>query len=228
MVGPSRLGVLHLSIFRVLIVDDHPIVLTGLQLLFAGNERFKVVSEACSAPGASSEAERLQPDAIITDLVMGDNDGIALIEDLRAALPTSRVVVYSSRDERVWGPRAVRAGAQGYVAKSEPLDVVARALERVMMGHIFLSEQVQQLMIDDVAQRRLHRTDVDGLSPRELQVLDMIGDGGTLQSMASRMQLSVKTVGTYRERLKIKLGLDSVKLLERYAAEHLGAQRDHA
>jgi two-component system response regulator NreC len=223
-----QVGVLHLSIFRILIVDDHPIVLTGLQLLFAGNERFKIVGEACSAPGGSRQAERLQPDAIITDLVMGESDGIVLIEDLRAALPASRIVVYSSRDERVWGPRAVRAGAHGYVAKSEPLEVVAGALERVMMGHIFLSEQVQQLMIDDIAQRHLYRTDIDGLSPRELQVLEMIGGGGTLQSMASRMQLSVKTVGTYRERLKIKLGLDSVRTLERYAVEHIGARRDLA
>lgn len=217
-----------MSIFRVLIVDDHPIVLMGLQLLFAGNERFKVVGEACSAPAATGEAERLQPDAIITDLVMGESDGIGLIEDFCAALPAGRIVVYSSRDECVWGPRAIRAGAHGYVAKSEPLEIVARALERVMMGRIFLSEAVQQLMIDEVAQHRLYRTDVDGLSPRELQVLEMIGGGGTLQSMASRMQLSVKTVGTYRERLKVKLGLDSVRILERYAVEHLGERRKQA
>lgn len=208
-----------MSIFRVLIVDDHPIVLTGLNLLFAGSDRFELVGEANSPRAACLIAERLQPDAIITDLVMGDGDGIAMIEDLRAILPSARIVVYSSRDEAAWAPRSIQAGAHGYVAKSQPLDAVAVALDRVMTGRVHVSERVQQMMIGDVA-RRYRRPDGDDLSAREAQVLELIGQGATLQSLASQLGLSVKTVGTYRERLKIKLGLDSVKMLERYAADH--------
>ena len=212
------------SIFRVVIVDDHPIVLTGLTLLFTGNERFTLVGEANSPRAACSIAERLQPDAIITDLVMGEGDGIAMIEDMRAMLPSARIVVYSSRDEAVWAPRAIEAGAHGYVAKSEPLDAVAVALERVMTGRIHVSEHVQQMLIGDLAQR-YRRADGGDLSAREAQVLDMIGKGATLQSLATQLGLSVKTVGTYRERLKIKLGLDNVRMLERYANDH-AARRD--
>ncbi len=208
-----------MSIFRVLIVDDHPIVLTGLNLLFAGDARFELVGEAGSPRAACIEAERLQPDAIITDLVMGEGDGIAMIEDLRAILPNARIVVYSSRDETVWAPRAIKAGARGYVAKSQPLDAVAHALDRVMTGQVHVSERVQQMLIGDLA-CRYRRPDGGDLSAREAQVLQMIGRGATLQTLASQLGLSVKTVGTYRERLKVKLGLDSVKMLERYAADH--------
>lgn len=209
----------NLSTFRLLIVDDHPIVLTGLKLLLFGDARFDISGQAGSAREACAAAERLQPDVIITDLSMGDGDGIALIEDLRAMLPGTRIIVYSSHEETIWGPQAIRAGAHGYVAKSEPLDTVAVALERVMAGAIHVSEAVQQLLIGDVGRQRDRRTGIGGLSARELQILRLIGRGATLQSLANELGLSVKTVGTYRERLKVKLGLDSVRMLESYAAD---------
>lgn len=215
-----------MPIFRLLIVDDHPIVLTGLKLLFAGDDRFAVVGEAASAAAACASAERLQPDAIITDLVMGQGDGIELIEDLRAMLPTTRILVYSSRNEASWAPLAIRAGAHAFVAKSEPLEAVATALEQVMQNKVHVSPQVQQLLIGGLSRGLERRSDVDDLSVRELQVLRLIGDGGTLQSLAVQLGLSVKTVGTYRERLKIKLGLDSVRNLERYAADHVAGRFD--
>jgi DNA-binding NarL/FixJ family response regulator len=215
-----------LSLFRLLIVDDHPIVLTGLKLLLTGADRFAVVGEASSASRACAEAERLQPDVIITDMTMGDGDGIALIEDLRAMLPAVRILIYSSRDEAIWAPQAIRAGAHGYVPKYEPLDAVATALDRVMAGAIQVSEAVQQSLIADVGQQRDRRTDIGGLSGRELQVLKLIGSGETLQTLARQLGLSVKTVGTYRERLKTKLGLDSVRALDRYAAERVAWRRE--
>lgn len=215
-----------LAISRVLIVDDHPIVLTGLRLLLEGSERFALVGEAASAPAACAAAERLRPDAIITDLVMGEGDGVALIEDLRAMLPDVRIVVYSSRDEAVWAPLAIEAGAHGYVAKSEPLDGVAVALDRVIAGEIHVSERVRQALTDERARRRDRRSDIGELSAREAQVLHLIGSGATLQSLAIALGLSVKTVGTYRERLKIKLGLDSVRILERYAADFVARRGD--
>ncbi|HEX8415432.1 MAG TPA: response regulator transcription factor [Sphingomicrobium sp.] len=207
-------------------MDDHPIVLTGLKLLLDGDRRFDVIGEAGCAQAARLEAERLQPDVIVTDLVMGDGDGIALIEDLRAMLPAARIIVYSSRDETSWAPHVIRAGAHGYVAKAEPLATVAVALDRVMAGAIHVSEPVQQQLIGDIARQHDRRTDIGDLSARELQVLRLIGNGETLQSVAKELGLSVKTVGTYRERLKIKLGLDSVRVLERYAADHVAGRLD--
>ncbi|WP_255451331.1 response regulator transcription factor [Brevundimonas sp. G8] len=215
-----------MSLFRLLLADDHPVVLTGLRLFFRGDACFEVVGEATSAQAARIDAETLRPDAVITDMVMGDGDGIALIEDLRTILPSARILVYSSRDEAVWAPRAISAGAQGYVAKSEPLDAVAAALNYVMGGSIHVSEAVQQSLMGDLARQRDRRTEIDDMSGRELQVLRLIGRGETLQSLAKQLQLSVKTVGTYRERLKTKLGLDSVRMLERYAADYVAGRID--
>ena len=202
MLRPHNRGRRNLSIFRVLIVDDHPIVLTGLNLLFAGDDRIDLIGEATSVGAARQLAERLKPDAVITDLVMGDGDGIALIEDLRVIVPTARIVVYSSRDELVWAPRAIEAGARGYLVKSEPLEAVAIALDRVMEGRVHVSKRVEQLLLGDLA-RRYQRADGGDLSAREAQVLRLIGEGATLQSLAMQLGLSVKTVGTYRERLKV-------------------------
>lgn len=214
-----------LSLFRLLIVDDHPIVLTGLKLLLTGEGRFAVIGEAASASAACAAAERLQPDVIVTDLTMGDGDGIALIEDLRVAAAAARIVVYSSRDEAVWGPQAIRAGAHGYVAKSQPLDSVAIALDRVMAGAVHVGEAVQQALIGDLMGQRDRRSGICGLSARELQVLRLIGRGATLQMLANDLGLSVKTVGTYRERLKVKLGLDNVRMLESYAVDRVDWRR---
>ncbi len=206
---------------RLLIVDDHPIVLTGLRLLFEGGDgRFAVVGEATSAAAARSSAAQLQPDAIITDLVMGRGDGLALIEELRDLLPATPILVYSSSEEHVWGPRTRRAGAQAFVSKAMPLEAVARTLDEVLAT----GRQVAGRSCAGPPRGRLRAPEVSDLSARELQVLHLIGHGATLQSLALELNLSVKTVGTYRERLKVKLGLDSVRMLDRYAADHVAGR----
>lgn len=196
---------------RLLIIDDHPVVLTGLRLLFAADPRFEVAGEATSAAAARAEPGRLQPDLIVTDLVMGGADGIALIEDLAAIGPRAAILVYSSHDERLWGPRVLRAGARGFVAKAEPLDAVAEALAALVAGRRHVGSAAPQPPATEAA-----------LSARERQVLGLIGEGYSLQAMAATLGLSVKTVGTYRERLKAKFGLDNVRMLERIAQEQIG------
>jgi two-component system response regulator NreC len=207
---------------RLLIVDDHPVVLTGLRLLLANDPRFAIVGEATTAAAARAEADRLQPDLIVSDLVMGGADGIGLIEDLVAIAPAAAVLVYSSHDERLWAPRALQAGARGFVAKAEPLDTVALALATLVAGQIHVSAAVQRLIGTDLAAAQRGRGgDATTLSARELQVLRLIGEGYSLQSMGVALGLSVKTVGTYRERLKGKFGLETVRMLERIAQEHV-------
>ena len=209
-----------MGMFTLLIVDDHPIVLSGLRLLLGAHATFDIRGEAHTAADARALAERIRPDAIVTDLAMGEVSGVMLVEDLAAAAPHARILVYSSHDETVWAPRAIRAGACGYVSKAEPLDAVALALDTVMAGGVHVSPAVQRHLVHSYA----GTTTDQGLSPREEQVLRLIAGGGTLQSLAQELQLSVKTVGTYRERLKIKLGLDSVRMLERYATDYVAGQ----
>ena len=205
-----------MTFYRLLIVDDHPIVLTGLRLLLAGSSEFRLVGEATTAAEARASAERLQPDLIITDLVMGGADGIALVEDLVAIAPAA-VLVYSSHDERQWAPRVLRVGARGFVSKAEPLDAVEAALFTLIQGEIHISAEVQRALVSDYAECGAGAADIASLSGRELQVLTLMGKGLGLQALSATLGLSVKTVGTYRERLKVKLGLESVRMLERVA-----------
>jgi DNA-binding NarL/FixJ family response regulator len=169
-------------------------------------------------PAARALAEEELPDIIVTDLAMGGNDRIALVEDLIAIAPAAHILVYSSSDEMVWARHALRAGARGYVSKAESLEVVAEAMDAIVSGAIHVSSQVRTLLVSDCADA--HGPDVASLSSRELQILTLMGDGRSPQSLGAELGLSVKTIGSYRERLKIKLGLESMRMLDRFAVDH--------
>ncbi len=203
--------------FTLLVIDDHPIVLSGLRLLFRDHARFAICAEAGTAADACAMAEALEPDFIIADLVLGGRDGISLIEDLAASCPAARILVYSSHDELIHARHALRAGARGYVSKTEGLESVERALDTIAGGDIRVGPGVQALLVREYAGGRNDRSGLASLSTRELQVLQLIGRGFDLQELGRQMGLSIKTIGTYRERLKIKLGLETVRELERIA-----------
>ena len=207
--------------FRLLIVDDHPIVLAGLRLLFADASAYAIVTEAASAEAARAAAQEHRPDIIVTDLVMGGNDRAALIEDLVAIVPGVLVLVYSSSDEAVWARHALRAGARGYVSKAEPLEAVAAAVDRIVAGEVHVSAAIRDAVMRDQVAGPAPARDIGTLSARELQILSLMGDGCPPQSIGQQLGLSIKTVGTYRERLKIKLGLESMRMLERFAEDHV-------
>lgn len=209
--------------FRLLIVDDHPVVLAGLRLLFADAPAFRIVAEAATADAARSAVQAYRPDVIVTDLVMGGNDRVALIEDLVAIAPAALVLVYSSSDEAVWGRHVLQAGARGYVSKSEPLEAVAVAVDRMLAGEVHVSEAVRAAIACDHSDRSSVARDIAALSGRELQILSLMGDGCSPQSIGRQLGLSVKTVGTYQERMKVKLGLERVRMLQRFAEDHVAS-----
>lgn len=204
---------------RLLIIDDHPVVLFGLRLLFSDYPGVEIQGEAQDVAAARQLTEAHRPDFIILDLVLGGRDGIELISELLRLHPAARIIVYSSQDERHFARRALQAGARGYVAKSESLSVVATAVNAVAAGEIYVSAAVQQMLLHDVARHAsAAASPYDGLSNRELQVLRMIGAGFSSQDIAAELNLSIKTIGTYRERIKVKLGLDHARALEQLAA----------
>lgn len=204
-----------------MIVDDHPVVLAGLTLLLTSDPRFTLCGEARTAAAACERALGMRPDLIVTDLVLGGDDGLPLIEHLLAIVPEALILVYSSQDEASWARRVLHAGARGYVSKAEPLDRVAVALDDIARGDIYLNPALPQPGTEASPSGRSREDDLRSLSPRELQVLTLIAGGHSLQSLGRLLGVSVKTVGTYRERIKSKLGLEDIRMLERYAAAHL-------
>jgi DNA-binding NarL/FixJ family response regulator len=203
---------------RVLVVDDHPFFRSGVVQWLNNQTDMICCGEADSVPSVRIAVANLHPDVLLLDLHLGDNDGLAFCEELVGSHPSMRVLVLSHRDEAIFAHRALRAGARGYVMKSQAAEVVATAIRTVMGGDIYVSRTV--------AARALHRLfpdptsktpGLDHLTDRELQVFQLIGARCSIQDIAAALRISSKTVGTYRDHLKLKLQLQSADELHRAA-----------
>ena len=200
------------STCRLLVVDDHPIVRSGVSLLVSNETEFEVRGEAETPEETLSILEKSSDDfdLIILDLTMGGNDGLELLRQTRSLAPNAKILVYSMNDELTWGERAVRAGAKGYVAKHREMSVLLEAMRTVQKGELALSEELQSRLLQRLSGNAGSRTTRDGfdsLTDREMQVLNLIGTGRTTGEIAKELSLSPKTVGAHREHIKTKLGL---------------------
>lgn len=206
---------------RVLIVDDHAIVRFGLVQILADDPRFTVCGEAASALEARRQIERSRPDLAIVDLMLGGRDDLGLLRELHDLCPAVRIVVYSAQPELIYAPRAFQAGACSYLMKDAGVEAVPEALAALLRGERWASGAVQRAMFQDAAGGRPPAGALAALSDRELQVLRLLGSGLGTAEIAAQLSLSMKTVGTYRERLKTKLGADNALQLERRAADFI-------
>jgi len=205
----------------VLLVDDHPITRLGLRCLLEDHALFALCGEAGDVTAAHRLTEELRPDLIVLDLMLGGRDGPELIEDLLASHP-AKILVFSSMKESDYAPRALKAGARGYVGKSEGLEAVEAALEKIAGGAYAFGEAVMRTLLDQAAGGK---NGLEALSNRELQIFRLLGTGKETAAIAAELHLGVKTIGTYRERLKSKLHLGSARELEA-AARDLARQAD--
>jgi DNA-binding NarL/FixJ family response regulator len=201
---------------RIFLVDDHPIVRMGLAQLINQESGFVVCGEAENSKKALIGIAEQIPDIVIVDISLGDGDGIELIKSTRLNHPEIKFLVLSIHDEDVYAERALSAGAGGYIMKHEAAETVIAAIRKVMGGDIYLSERMSGRLLSKI----FHGTmppcglSLDHLSTREMEVFQLIGDGWSTKQIAERLGLSVKTVETYREKIKIKLALkDSSELL---------------
>jgi DNA-binding NarL/FixJ family response regulator len=203
----------------VLIIDDRPIVRLGLRRLLETSPDLWICGEAESVDQAV-EMLNTQPARIaIVDFSLGDGTGLELIARLQASSAGLPVLVMSNHDEFLFAERALRAGARGYVAKRERLDVILQAIRTVLAGRIYVSERVSQRILQTVQGGALTATDLlGGLTDRELQVFELVGRGVSTADIAGRLHVSVKTIETYRANIKVKLGLSTASELLRYAS----------
>lgn len=200
----------------VLIVDDHPVVRMGLRALIEHTGRYEVVGEAGAPAEALQAAARLKPDLMILDLMLGGRSGAELVAQCLAQVPPLRILVLSQHDEALHAERVLEAGAHGYLMKGAELDGVVQALDALLRGEIVLSPRMNTRILA----RRLGREPGErysDLSNREMQIFLLIGAGMTTGQIAQDLNLSPKTVGAHREKIKTKLGLESASELEREA-----------
>ncbi len=204
---------------RVLIADDHPIVRQGLRRLIEQEDDLRVCGEAETVRDAKTAIRELQPDVVVIDISLRQGDGIELVKDTRAHYPSMPLLVLSMHDEAIYAERMLSAGANGYIMKQAASDQFLLALRRVLEGGIYVSEAVSNAMIQKFAAGSSYQSTnpIDGLSNRELQVLQMIGKGRSTREVADTLNLSVKTVESHRQRIKRKLGLGTGAQLVQYA-----------
>lgn len=206
--GPS--GEVRGKCYRVLVVDDHPIVRRGLRQLVADEPDLEVVGEAEDATGALQQLRATHPDLVIVDLSLKNGHGLELIQDIKSGGQSVKMLVSSMHDESLFAERVLRAGASGYISKQESPDELIQAMRQVLQGDIYLSGRMANRLLGRIGNGEpLDQDPMDSLSDRELQVFEMIGQGLGTKQIARRLDLSPKTIETHREKIKAKLNIQS-------------------
>lgn len=194
--------------FRILLVDDHPLVLGGYRLMLDSQPDLVVCATATNAAQAIETAGRERPDLIITDLTMPGRSGLDLIKDLAALMPEAKVLVVSMHDEMLYAERALKAGARGFVMKESDNETVLAAVRRVLAGEIYVSPQLAARVLGAFAGQRPRgstTSPIEALSDREFEVFRLFGEGRTAKEIAAQLNLSPKTVSVHRDHIKEKL-----------------------
>ena len=210
--------------YTVIIIDDHPLFSRGLSQLIETQKIYKVIGMAKNRLEAVSMVDELKPNLAIVDLNLGQEDGLELIKDILVIQPKTKVLVLSMHDERFYAERALKAGAKGYIMKAEAENQVINAIQTVMNNEIYLSEnekkRIKELSKNDKNKDSEEPFDlISLLSDRQLQIFTLIGKGLGTVDIANKLNLSIKTIDTHKENIKIKLHCGSSAEVRQMAIE---------
>lgn len=206
------------TVKRVFLVDDHPLVRERLAQMIDQQPDLQVCGEASDVPEALEGLERSMPDIAVVDLSLKNSNGLELIKDMKARGWDIPVLVLSMHEEMLYAERVLRAGGLGYLSKQESSREILLGIRKVIQRQVHVSGDVAGLMLRRIAggQGKAKAATVESLADRELQVFQLIGHGNSTRKIAETLNLSVKTVESYRARIKEKLQLDDgVQLLQR-------------
>ncbi len=197
---------------QVLVIDDHPIVREGLADLINKEADISVCGCAKDIPDAIHAIEHLKPDIVTVDISLERSSGLELIKDIKARFPGLPMLALSMHQESFYAERAIRAGAKGYITKHEATKQVITAIRAVLEGRLYLSDKMKNELLSTL----IHRGDSDeeespvgDLTDRELEVFSLLGQGKGTRQIAEQFSVSVKTIETYRSRIKEKLNISN-------------------
>lgn len=205
---------------RVLIADDHTLVREGLRALLQGEGGFEVIAEASNGHEAIERALEMRPDVILMDIGMPKLDGLEATRRIVKASPGIRVLVLTVHETEDYFFRALEAGAQGFLVKDAASTELIAAVRAVHQGGMFLYPPLAKRLVEDYLGRVSsgeERSTYEELTPREREILKLIGEGNTNQEIADQLSLSINTVQTHRSRIMDKLNLHSRAQLMKYA-----------
>ncbi|MCR4901182.1 MAG: response regulator transcription factor [Treponema sp.] len=210
--------------YSVIIIDDHPLFSRGLSQLIETQASYKVTGIAKNQAEALAMIKEKMPDLAIVDLNLGKEDGLELIKEILSITDKTKVLVLSMHDERFYAERALKAGAKGYIMKQEAESNVTTAINTVMRGEIYLSSnekaRLEELTKDNKKPKDGEPFDlISSLSDRQLQIFTLIGKGLGTVDIAEKLNLSIKTIDTHKENIKIKLHCGTSAELRQMAIE---------
>ena len=209
----------HTRKLRLLLVDDHAVVREGLRSLLGTDQRFEVVGEAADGLTAVSAAENLDPDVVVMDVSLPGLNGAQLARRLKEAKPAIKTLALTVHEEGGYLRSLMDAGASGYVLKRSAASELLRAIEVVGEGGTYLDSSIAGHLVSKLGQRRAAVAPSSALSEREREVVRHVAHGYSNKEIAAKLDVSVKTVETYRYRATEKLGLHSRADLVRYAID---------
>ena len=204
----------------VFLADDHRVLRDGLRILLDSQNDIKVIGEAENGKKAVQSITSLKPDVAVMDITMPELNGIDAAQTIHETLPEIGIVILSIHSDLEHIFRALQAGAQGYVLKESAGSEVVSAVRAVYLGRRYLSPSVRDTVMEAHLQDRQVHSPLDLLSMREREVLQLSVEGHSSAAIAEKLELSPKTIDTYRSRLMGKLGVHDLPELVRFAIKH--------
>ena len=204
---------------KVMLVDDHDLVRTGIKRLLEDHPNIEIVGEAVNGEQAIQQVSEYDPDVVLMDINMPGIGGLEATRKLLQRKPELKVIVVTMHDDDLFPQRFLKAGALGYVTKGAKVEEILQAIHTVTRNKRYLSPAIaQQIALSQVDEEET--SPFDSLSEREMQVLLMMMDGQSISAISERLCLSPKTISTYRTRLYAKLGVQNDIELTRLALLH--------
>jgi DNA-binding NarL/FixJ family response regulator len=203
---------------KVILVDDHAVVRSGVKRLLEEQVDLQVVAEADSGDDAYKLYHQHQPDVMLMDMNMSGSSGLATLGQIKARYPEAKLIMFTSRTEVVFAVQAVGAGAKGYVLKSSTAEEVIQAVRQVAAGKSYLSSEVAQA----IALQNISADDdpTRALTPREFEIFRLLAEGADIDTIAETLKIGQKTVANYQTQLKHKLNINTPVELVRLAVKH--------
>ena len=214
-----NLGARSMAQIRILVADDHHLVLAGLKALVRDDPTLQVVGEAADSPSALRLAGELKPDVIVLDLSMPGMNGVRVAQSLRAQVPRCHILILSVHEDRAYLRQLLETGVSGYVLKRSAPEELVAAIRAVAAGGTYLDPAIAAMAIGRGPQSGTSRSidRANELSARETEVLQLAAAGYTNKELSSRLRVGIKTIETHKARAMEKLGLDTRAELVRYA-----------
>lgn len=203
---------------RVILIDDHVVVRTGVKRLLEEQADLQIIAEADTGDDAYKLYHQHQPDVMMMDMNMSGSSGLATLGQIKARYPEAKLIMFTSRPEVVFAVQAISAGAKGYVLKSSTAEEVIQAVRQVASGKSYLSSEVAQV----VALQNISSDDdpTRSLTPREFEIFRLLAEGDDIDTIAETLKIGHKTVANYQTQLKHKLNIHTPVELVRLAIKH--------